>query len=218
MNLHLYSRDYCRTADYLETQAWLTERAGGRPTRTWEYAWALKQALAIEPEDRDATLDVGAWTTYFALGLLDYFRCVQACDDFSWAERPEVQGVASPAEWVAELEQHGIAAFQGSAADLPVPTHTFDVTFCLSTIEHVPDDQAALRELLRVTRYGGLVVVTTDLAPEPRPYHNYGRVYSPESLSDLVEAVTDAPLLLPEVDWHDTLFPDFTVGGFVLQK
>jgi SAM-dependent methyltransferase len=44
--------------------------------------------------------------------------------------------------------------------DLPFPDATFDVVTCLDVVEHTPDDRATLAELLRVTRPGGLLLVT----------------------------------------------------------
>jgi len=43
---------------------------------------------------------------------------------------------------------------------LPFPDATFDVVTCLDVIEHTPDDRASLAELRRVTRPGGLMLVT----------------------------------------------------------
>jgi SAM-dependent methyltransferase len=44
--------------------------------------------------------------------------------------------------------------------DLPWEDATFDLITCLDVIEHVPDDVVALRELLRVCRPGGFLLVT----------------------------------------------------------
>jgi 2-polyprenyl-3-methyl-5-hydroxy-6-metoxy-1,4-benzoquinol methylase len=44
--------------------------------------------------------------------------------------------------------------------ELPFADETFDVVTCLDVIEHTEDDRATLTELLRVTRPGGLLVVT----------------------------------------------------------
>jgi SAM-dependent methyltransferase len=43
---------------------------------------------------------------------------------------------------------------------MPFADGTFDVVTCLDVIEHTPDDRASLAELARVTRAGGLMLVT----------------------------------------------------------
>jgi len=44
--------------------------------------------------------------------------------------------------------------------ELPFDDATFDLVTCLDVIEHTPDDVRALRELVRVTRPGGHLLVT----------------------------------------------------------
>jgi SAM-dependent methyltransferase len=49
---------------------------------------------------------------------------------------------------------------QGSVTDLPFEDDSFDLAVCLDVIEHLDDDRAALRELRRVIRPGGKLLVT----------------------------------------------------------
>lgn len=42
---------------------------------------------------------------------------------------------------------------------LPFRDHAFDLVLCLRVIQHVPEDMAAFRELHRITRRGGRVIV-----------------------------------------------------------
>lgn len=48
----------------------------------------------------------------------------------------------------------------GRLEELPWPDDTFDLITCLDVIEHTPDDRATLRELLRVARPDGFLLVT----------------------------------------------------------
>jgi SAM-dependent methyltransferase len=48
----------------------------------------------------------------------------------------------------------------GRLEELPWPDHAFDLLTCLDVIEHTPDDVVTLRELARVTRPGGWLLVT----------------------------------------------------------
>jgi len=64
----------------------------------------------------------------------------------------------------AKAKQRGLTNIQfekGDMTDLPFETGSFDVVVCVFGIFFVPDMETALRELTRVARSGGRVVVTT---------------------------------------------------------
>lgn len=72
-----------------------------------------------------------------------------------------VTGVDLCAESVASARARGHADVHCAAIErMPFPDERFDVVTCLDVIEHTPDDRATLTELRRVTRPGGLLVVT----------------------------------------------------------
>ena len=73
-----------------------------------------------------------------------------------------------------ELEPLGVEAARrrghsdvraGPVEAIPHPDASFDVVTCLDVIEHTPDDVRSLRELRRVTRPGGALVVTVPAYP-----------------------------------------------------
>jgi len=49
--------------------------------------------------------------------------------------------------------------------DIPYPDASFDVVFCSHVLEHIPDDEKALRELFRVLKPGGWAVLQTPYFP-----------------------------------------------------
>jgi SAM-dependent methyltransferase len=53
------------------------------------------------------------------------------------------------------------ADLHGSLERIPVGDASFDVVLCLQVLEHVPDPAAAIRELRRVVRPGGRVLLST---------------------------------------------------------
>jgi SAM-dependent methyltransferase len=53
------------------------------------------------------------------------------------------------------------ADLHGSLERIPVTDASFDVVLCLQVLEHVPDPAAAIRELRRVVRPGGRVLLST---------------------------------------------------------
>jgi 2-polyprenyl-3-methyl-5-hydroxy-6-metoxy-1,4-benzoquinol methylase len=49
---------------------------------------------------------------------------------------------------------------QADIREMPVPSQAYDATICTEVLEHVPDPQRAVSELKRVTKPGGIVLVT----------------------------------------------------------
>lgn len=61
-------------------------------------------------------------------------------------------------------------AFRRTGAEaLPYPSDYFDRIFCISVIEHMPDDilAQAMKEMERVLKPGGLLLLTFDFHPHP---------------------------------------------------
>jgi ubiquinone/menaquinone biosynthesis C-methylase UbiE len=48
----------------------------------------------------------------------------------------------------------------GDALGMPFPDASFDTVIAAEVLEHIPDDMAAMREIVRVLKPGGLVAVT----------------------------------------------------------
>lgn len=89
---------------------------------------------------------------------------------------------------------------RGDAQRLPLPSDSFDSVFAFEVIEHVEDDERFLSELVRVTRPGGTITISTpseDLRifpPQLTPWahRRWGHVrctgYSDQHLRDLLSA------------------------------
>lgn len=73
----------------------------------------------------------------------------------------EVAGLDIDHEYVAYCKARGFAnVLCGSGYDLPFADATFDLVCLFDTLEHIPDEQRALREVRRVLRPGGSVFVS----------------------------------------------------------
>ncbi|SIS49083.1 Methyltransferase domain-containing protein [Corynebacterium appendicis CIP 107643] len=68
----------------------------------------------------------------------------------------------------------GYGAVRGDGVALPFKDGCFDVTYSSNVVEHVPDPAAMCAEMLRVTRPGGLVVVSYTVWLGPFGGHETG--------------------------------------------
>lgn len=83
------------------------------------------------------------------------------------SEEARFTGIDREASWVAEATARAAARGlaprfsyrEGEAQKLPFPDDSFDLTTCQTVLIHLPDPRAAIAEMIRVTRPGGLVAV-----------------------------------------------------------
>jgi SAM-dependent methyltransferase len=73
---------------------------------------------------------------------------------------------------LVRARRRSIVAVRGSVEALPFPRGRFDVVIAVTVMYTVPDDSAALRELARVLRPGGVVVVLEPAFPALRRAHD----------------------------------------------
>ena len=126
-------------------------------SRRWEYPFAL---AAVEGHaralDAPEVLDAGSGFTFFPFTVADRIASMRVtCTDLD--ERLAARFAAAG---------HPRVGFRAGdlAAGLDVPDGTYDVALCISVLEHVRDRPAALRELRRVLRPGGLLVLSFDVS------------------------------------------------------
>jgi SAM-dependent methyltransferase len=81
--------------------------------------------------------------------------------DYAETELKEVRNTFGAMADAGEVEETSLAGtVQGDAAHVPFADGTFDRVIASEVLEHLPDDQMALRELCRVLRPGGVLAVT----------------------------------------------------------
>jgi SAM-dependent methyltransferase len=139
---------------------------------------AARRALA----DVKTVLDVGAGVGHWGQLLLRVL-----------GPDASVVGIEREPEWVQKAsrraEQLGLADRcsyrQGAAQSLPFDDATFDLVTCQTVLIHVPDPLAVVREMLRVTRPGGQVIVA-----EPNNRASL-LVASSTTVGELAEALVD---------------------------
>jgi len=120
---------------------------------------ARYEQLGLRTGDR--VLDLGCGFGRHAFEAARRGASVVALD----AGRDEVEGVASmframvAAGELAEGSLHATVV-QGDALGLPFADETFDRVIASEVLEHLPDDEAAMGELVRVLKRGGTMAVT----------------------------------------------------------
>lgn len=136
-------------------------------TRSSRHVEQARRLLDMETRYIDPIIDRvrGAW-------VLD-LACGSGTQSIAWAERgARVVGIdfdtgllsigRKEAEQSAERMEGGPPTWScGDATKLPFRDGSFDMVFCNSLLEHIPEWQKTLREMSRVLRPGGVVVVYT---------------------------------------------------------
>lgn len=106
-------------------------------------------------------------------------------------------------------KDRGITVMRGDATRLPVPDDEFDLAISYDVLEHIEDDTAVVREMRRVLRPGGLVLIAVPADPRLWSEHDvavgHHRRYTRESLTKLF---LDAGFVVEEVKaWNVLLRP-----------
>lgn len=122
--------------------------------------WVRAQAAQLAPGTR--LLDVGA-------GSCPYRSLFAHCDY-------RTQDIARLMPSQLRNGAYGEIDYVGDAAAIPAPTASFDAVLCTEVLEHHPEPIRVARELGRLLRPGGVLLLTAPLGSgiHQEPYHFYG--------------------------------------------
>lgn len=134
------------------------------PHRFWEYASIMQQLTDLSIPEESEMIDIGAGASFFDPYLALRYPRLCLTDSMKYGDiTPMVAaqrahyGVALPLyDLLLEDMSPRWEVGWGGATD------KFDVTLCISTIEHVDNHDAAMRELVRITKPGGYIFITSD--------------------------------------------------------
>jgi ubiquinone/menaquinone biosynthesis C-methylase UbiE len=113
----------------------------------------LREVLAPQPGER--VLEVGPGTGYYSLEVAEWLTAGGQLDIFDLQQ----EMLDHTTRRAAGRGLGNIAATQGDARRLPYADGTFDAAYLTAVLGEIPDQDAALRELARVLKPGGRLVV-----------------------------------------------------------
>ena len=105
----------------------------------------------LQPRPGEKILDVGCGTGVFTLNILSLGACIIGLD----ISQPMLVCARQKAE---KYPFRGVA---GDMRSLPFADECFDKVVSMTALEFIADSQAAVADLFRVVKKGGVVVVTT---------------------------------------------------------
>ncbi|MCF6147392.1 MAG: methyltransferase domain-containing protein [Candidatus Kuenenia sp.] len=128
--------------------------------------WIRKKSTSIQAGSR--ILDVGAGTCPY--------RSFFAHCDYKSHDFKKYEGIK-----LGNTTDYGDIDYVSEITNIPAPDNSFDVILCTEVLEHVPDPKDALREMSRILRPGGRMLITAPLGSglHQLPYHYYGG-FSPQ--------------------------------------
>jgi ubiquinone/menaquinone biosynthesis C-methylase UbiE len=128
-------------------EKWFTTPIGSLVKRVeWELILDF-----LRPAPGDLILDAGCGTGIFTMDMLSCGARVVGLDlSLSMVRRAGEKACGSP-----------LRILSADIVHLPFPENSFDKAVSITALEFIPDGQKAVRELFRVTRRGGTVVIAT---------------------------------------------------------
>ena len=131
-----------------------------------------RYALAMEFASQGDILDVACGEGYGSAFLAKVARSVIGVD----CDAPTVAHAA------AKYRAKNLRFAEGRAEKLPLHTHSVDLVVSFETLEHLEDHDAMMKEIKRVLRPGGQLLIST---PDCKPYRKTSGQLNPFHLHEL---------------------------------
>lgn len=143
--------------------------------------WRQQVIDAVDPQPGERVLDLAAGTGTSSQPFRDRGATVVPCDFSVGMLR------------VGKQAKPHLPFVAGDGTRLPFPDATFDAVTISFGLRNIVDPDAGLRELLRVTRPGGRLVVCEFSAPTWTPFRTVYIEYLMKALPAVARAVSSSP-------------------------
>jgi ubiquinone/menaquinone biosynthesis C-methylase UbiE len=109
----------------------------------------------LEPEPAERVLEVGPGTGYYTLDLAEWVGADGTIEIFDLQQEMLDHTIRR----ARERGLWNVNPTQGDAQDLPYENDSFDAAILITVLGEIPDQDAGLREVARVLRPGGRLIV-----------------------------------------------------------
>jgi ubiquinone/menaquinone biosynthesis C-methylase UbiE len=202
-----------RRIDY-DTEQYRDYARGRALTEPQREAWISAFGAVLPGQRPLAGLDVGSGTGRFTPALAQAFGPVRGVE-------PSVRMRETAA---VQSRAPGVRYLAGSAEDLPVPSGSADYALMFLSWHHVQDKPRAVRELARVVRPGGRLLLRANFSDHhPRPWwlEHFPRGYEVDAA--LFQPLHEVIAMFTAAGWRVASFgtvaePSYGTRGDMLQR
>ncbi len=160
----------------------LYDRIKGFDAEMEQWYLGLPLALALDGVPNPLVLDVGCGTGRLARALFFQPRFRGHIVGVDLSRRMLAHAVRETRPWADR-----VAFIRRDARFLPFSDHTFDAVVSLEMLEFTPDPRRVVRELVRVLRPGGILLVSNRIGAEARLMP--GRTFSTETFAAFLQTL-----------------------------
>ncbi len=154
-------------------------------SRIWEYPF-VNRIIANIPQ-KSTILDVGSATTFLPFYLANKYSSTVASIDPDPFHIHHFSACAHEVQKRLPIK-HLPLPVQTRGDELPYPDEFFDIAYSVSVIEHIPDPLPTMREMVRVLKRGGTLILTLDVS---YPFGTQAGGLSQSALQALIQTLSD---------------------------